>query len=80
MLILYYRPTCPYCQKVLYEAKQLKDIAFELRDICEVEHVNELKARGGKQQVPYLIDEERNVEMYESDDIVEYLREHYESR
>ena len=33
--------------------------------------------RGGKQQVPYLIDEARGIEMYESEDIVDYLREHY---
>lgn len=79
MLILYYRPTCPYCQKVLREAQRLGTVTFELRDIAQSGHAAALRERGGKQQVPYLVDEERCVEMYESDDIVEYLREHYES-
>jgi len=29
-------------------------------------------------QVPYLVDSHREVTMYESDDIVEYLETHYE--
>lgn len=28
-------------------------------------------------QVPYLVDTRREMAMYESDDIVEYLEEHY---
>ncbi|MCA9361732.1 glutathione S-transferase N-terminal domain-containing protein, partial [Candidatus Kaiserbacteria bacterium] len=31
-MILYYRPTCPYCVKVLNYVKE-KNIALELRDI-----------------------------------------------
>jgi glutathione S-transferase len=37
----------------------------------------ELKKLGGKTQVPYLVDPERNVKMYESDDIIAYVEEHY---
>lgn len=79
MMILYYRPTCHHCQKVLQEADTLPGVQFDLRDISTPEVASELLERGGKQQVPYLIDEERGVAMYESDDIVQYLREHYES-
>ncbi|GEM_PF-2836265 len=36
----------------------------------------ELIAKGDKRQVPYLVDSDHGVEMYESDDIVEYLKGH----
>jgi glutathione S-transferase len=39
----------------------------------------ELKARGGKIQIPYLVDPNTGVEMYESRDIVRYLDAHYGS-
>jgi len=42
----------------------------------EVTH-DELRA-GGEDQIPYLVDTQRGVTMYESDDIVEYLEAHYE--
>ena len=37
----------------------------------------ELIERGGKRQEPYLVDEDKNVEMYESFAINNYLDEHY---
>tara|TARA_B100000809_G_scaffold96394_1_gene94947 strand:- start:894 stop:1094 length:201 start_codon:yes stop_codon:yes gene_type:complete len=37
----------------------------------------ELQERGGKVQVPYLVDPERDIEMYESEDIIAYIQEHY---
>ncbi|HET8581038.1 MAG TPA: glutathione S-transferase N-terminal domain-containing protein [Candidatus Paceibacterota bacterium] len=72
---LYYRPTCPYCKKVLMAA-DLLGIPLTLHDIGEPEHAAALIARGGKQQVPYLVDAGAGVEMYESDDIVAYLEGH----
>lgn len=77
MLTLYFKPTCPYCQRVLGEADTL-GIKFNLKDISTDDVlVEELIAKGGKRQVPYLIDEEKDVSMYESDDIIKYLEEHY---
>lgn len=32
-----------------------------------------LVEKGGKRQVPFLVDDEKNVSMYESGDIIEYL-------
>lgn len=29
---------------------------------------------GGKRQVPFLVDKDRNVQMYESSDIIEYVK------
>ena len=72
-LILYVKTGCPYCIKVT-EFAEKKGIEFELRNIADPAIAEELIERGGKRQVPYLVDVENAVEMYESDDIVEYLR------
>ena len=76
MLSLYYRPTCPHCRKVLEAAAEL-GITLEKKDVADPAIAQELIARGGKQQEPYLVDTARTVEMYESSDIIAYLREHY---
>ena len=36
----------------------------------------ELLEKGGQAQVPFLVDSERDVSMYESSDIIDYMREH----
>lgn len=52
-------------------------IEFNLKDITESDEIaNELVEKGGKQQVPYLVDEKNGVAMYESSDIIDHLREH----
>lgn len=38
---------------------------------------NELTEFGGQDQIPFLVDHQRGVTMYESDDIVDYLNTHY---
>jgi glutathione S-transferase len=55
-------------------------IEFEEKNIVDDAVAAELVLRGGKRQVPYLVDDARTVEMYESDDIVAYLKEHYSSQ
>ena len=75
MFTLYYTPTCPFCQRVLQTAKNL-GVEFDLKDISEDEMcANELIEKGGKRQVPFLIDTEKDVSMYESSDIIDYIRE-----
>lgn len=76
MLILYTRKTCPYCSLVRNAFTKL-DIMFEEKDIALPEYEKELMEKGGKIQVPFLVDEERGVSMYESDDIIEYLFEYH---
>ena len=76
MLTLYVKTSCPYCHVVFDVAKEL-GITFELKNISDDAVAAELAARGGKRQVPYLVDTERGVEMYESADIAEYLRTNY---
>jgi glutathione S-transferase len=48
-------------------------IEFDMKNIATPGIEEELEARGGKMQVPYLIDSETGKEMYESDAIITYL-------
>lgn len=75
MLTLYYLPTCSFCRKVLAVAEDF-NIVLEKLDISASGVAADLIKRGGKRQVPYLVDNEHGVGMYESDDINAYLREH----
>ena len=77
MYILYYLPTCPYCRKVI-DYMEGNGITADMRDITEQEHADALVERGGKRQVPFLVDADRSVSMYESDAIIEHLAEHRE--
>ena len=72
--ILYVKTGCPYCERVLSFAEK-NGIEFDFRNRSEPGVIDELVARGGKCQFPYLVDTGRNVEMYESEDIVAYLTE-----
>jgi glutaredoxin 3 len=77
MLTLYYKPTCPFCQRVLQMAENLK-VELDLKDVSEDETaLAELIEKGGMKQVPYLVDSDKDVAMYESSDIIEYLRENH---
>lgn len=70
-LVLYIRPTCPYCRKVLNFIEQ-KGLQLETVDITSDGDAQRLlMEKGGKTQVPCLfIDGEP---MYESSDIIQYL-------
>ena len=80
MLELYQKETCPYCQKVRMRMTEL-----DLDYICRnVPNDNSKKAAlltklGGEVQVPFLVDTDNNVAMYESDDIIKYLEGKYAS-
>ena len=73
MIELFILETCPYCKKVLNFLED-KDIQYRLINIANKESEESLIKIGGKRQVPFLIDNERNIQMYESDDIIEYLK------
>ncbi len=72
MITLYTRPLCPFCAKVKTRIDELA-IPYEEKSIEKEENLAELMEKGGKRQVPYLVDDERGVSMYESDGIVQYL-------
>lgn len=69
-MILYYKPTCPYCLKVVAYMEE-QDIAMEMRNTLEPGVVDDLIALTGKTQVPCLVIGDQP--MLESDDIIQYL-------
>lgn len=76
MLTLFVRTGCPFCHKVLDTVAEL-GIAVEQKNIADQSVADELVALGGKRQVPYLVDSDRGVALYESMDIDAYLRAQY---
>ena len=74
MPTLYVKTGCPFCAKVLMTGEDL-NITFDEKNIADPAVAEELIARGGKRQVPYLVDDD--TEMYESDDIIAYLTQKY---
>ena len=73
MFELFILETCPYCKKVMSFMDE-KNIKYNKIDITNKISEEALIKIGGKRQVPFLIDKDRNIQMYESDDIIEYLK------
>ncbi len=73
MLDLFVLESCPYCRKVM-DFLDKENIEYHKIDISDKESENSLIQIGGKRQVPFLVDVERNIQMYESKDIIEYLK------
>ncbi|ADB60936.1 conserved hypothetical protein [Haloterrigena turkmenica DSM 5511] len=86
MLELYRAEGCPYCAKgrekltglgVSYVVHNPRLPGDEGGDVLNERTYRELTELGGEDQIPYLVETEREEALYESDDIVEYLEEHY---
>ncbi len=77
-LELYEYEGCPFCRKVR-EALSILDLEAEIYPCPRnaPRFRNQVKVRGGRAMYPYLVDPNTGEEMYESDDIVRYLFEHY---
>lgn len=73
MIRLFMLETCGYCRRVI-EYLDENNIPYEKIDISEKENEEALVRIGGKRQVPFMIDTDKNIEMYESSDILEYLK------
>ena len=76
MLILYTKTGCPFCVRVLTKFSEL-GLQFDEYNIADEKNLQELLSRGGKRQVPFFVDQERGVSMYESGDIISYLESTY---
>jgi len=85
MLELYQSEDCPHCATVRATLSELgiSYVAHNPRlpgdqggDVTNEVTQEELTA-GGQDQIPYLVDTDRGVTLYESDDIVDYLETHY---
>ena len=75
MIQLYFKRGCPYCKKVLDTIHEEIAEDFEVHYKKHPENEQLVQEKGGKVQFPLLIDED--VVMYESDEIIAYLRENY---
>lgn len=73
MLDLFVLETCPYCKKVMTFMDET-GMKYNKVDIKNKAAEDTLIQLGGKRQVPFLVDRDRNLQMYESDDIIEYLK------
>lgn len=76
MLKLYTYQGCPYCEKVRRAFAEMGTDYEEIDAERGTPGSLELVKLGGKQQVPFLMDEGQGIFMYESDDIISYVREH----
>lgn len=78
MLELYQKEGCPYCQKVRAKMTEL-DLDYICRNVRDENSKKEalITKLGGKVQVPFLVDTDKDVSMYESEDIIKYLEENY---
>ncbi len=77
MLDLFILETCPYCKKVMDYMKE-NNIKFHKFDTINNDNVLRLLSIGGKDQVPFLYNEETNDKLYESDEIIKYLSKNFE--
>lgn len=73
MLNLFTMDTCPYCQKVIKFLEE-HNIEYNSIDVKDKNNMENLIRLGEKKQVPFLVDTDHGVEMYESEDIIEYLK------
>jgi len=77
MITLYINPECPFCKKTVETAREL-GAPVTLKDVHEPGVTEELIQLGGKRQMPYMVDDEDGVSMYESDDIIAYLHRKFD--
>ncbi len=74
-LNLYYLETCPYCRKVL-QFMEANNVRLGMKNASRQPGLrDELSEKGGKSQFPAL--EIDGKIMYESDDIIDWLKENY---
>ncbi len=76
MITLYVKDGCPYCAAVIHKVDEL-GLQVDKKNIKDEAVAEELIQEGGKRQVPYIKDSEKDIAMYESSDIVEYLEREY---
>jgi glutathione S-transferase len=80
MIELFLAERCPFCVKVRLFMEQ-KGISYLLKPVVLGHGTSpvkeELRKLGGKVQVPFLVDPEKGIQMYESDDIIAYVEENY---
>ena len=74
MYELYVLDTCPYCHRVM-EFFDNNNLKYLKKVVTDAENRDELLRLGGKEQVPFLYEPEKDIKMYESDKIMEFVSE-----
>lgn len=72
MLLLYKMEGCPFCDKVIKHLDE-QNIPFRALDVADPVNFDELLHLGGQDQVPFLVDTDKNAKMYDSGKIIEYV-------
>lgn len=72
MLLLYKMEGCPFCDKVIKHLNE-QGAAYRVLDVSDPVNMDELLHLGGENQVPFFVDTDHNVKMYESEKIIEYV-------
>ena len=73
--ILYEKETCPFCRKV-FRYMDEAGISIPMKNVLDCGVAEELVRIGGKNQVPCLVIDGKA--MYESDDIIQYMKENFQ--
>lgn len=77
MLLLIHKEECPYCLKVRQFLSDRRVSYVSLVSPTDSPSREILMKLGGKAQVPFLIDFDLGTTMYESDEIIQYVKGHY---
>ncbi len=77
MLLLIHKEECPFCGKVRQFMSDHKISYISLVSPSGSKSRAILQALGGKDQVPFLIDFDQGIFIYESGDIIQYLEKNY---
>lgn len=72
-LKMYYKSSCPFCNKVIAFLQSNGIDLPELKDVTDPSVRDELIQLGGKGQVPCLIIDQQP--LYESDDIIQWFKD-----
>ena len=76
MLELYILDTCKYCKKI-QKLLDKKSMSYEVKNVANQYNYNQLMEKGGLDQVPFLVDTDNNVRIYNSADIIDYIDKTY---
>ncbi len=77
MLILFHREECPFCLKVRQFMSDNRVSYVSVVSPKDSPSRKVLMKLGGQQQVPFLVDTDKGEMMYESNDIIEYVKKNY---
>lgn len=75
-MILYVKDHCAFSARAL-KAVEVLGAELTIKNKKDEGVIDEVVAKGGKQQFPFLFDEESNTTLYESEEIVKYLCEKF---